>query len=89
MPSSFGYIKGKTLDKTPMEVQVQVNGQTETLQDPDEIAHAIQQYNKIHFFQADSGFFNQDRIQDIVDANTIARNLARSDTIHNIKQDQP
>jgi hypothetical protein len=43
--SKLSYITGKRLDKTPLTVEFQVNGQTEILQDPDKIAHAIKSYN--------------------------------------------
>jgi hypothetical protein len=54
---------------------MQVNGQTEIVQDPDIIAHAIQQGNNMHFSQANGSFFNQDKIRDIDNTNMIEYNL--------------
>jgi hypothetical protein len=54
---------------------MQVNGQTEIVQDPEIIAHAIQQGNNMHFSQANGSFFNQDKIRDIDNTNMIEYNL--------------
>jgi hypothetical protein len=57
-----------------LTVQIQVNGQTEILQDPDEIAHSIKTHNKKHFSQARGRFFNQDSTLNLDDANMIKLN---------------
>jgi hypothetical protein len=69
--NKLSYITGKCLDKIPLTVQTQVNGHIKILQDPDEIAHAIQVHNQRHFSQAQGGFFNQDTTRNVDDAANI------------------
>jgi hypothetical protein len=72
--NKLSYITGKSVDQTPLTVQVQVNGHPETLHDPDKIAQAIQVHNRRHFAQACRGFFNQGTTRDIDDAAKIIIN---------------
>ena len=63
----LSYLTGKNSDKTPISVQVQKEGKTITLQDPDEIAQAFQKHNKTHFAQANGGFFNSIEVKQVVE----------------------
>jgi hypothetical protein len=72
--NKLSYIAGKRVDQTPLTVRIQVIGHPETLHDPDKIAQAIQVHNRRHFAQAQGGFFNQNRMQDIDDTANIIIN---------------
>ena len=64
---SICYLTGKNSNKTPISVQVQKEGKTINLQDPDEIAQAFQKHNKTHFAQANGGFFNSIEVKQVVE----------------------
>jgi hypothetical protein len=63
----LSYVTDKKSGKAPMSVQVQKEGRTITLQDPDEIAQALKKHNKVHFALEKGGFFNNIEVKNVVE----------------------